>query len=209
MKSDDLSLLTVQADGTAEMPPDTVILTWRFEVKRETSLAAQQVLESQAKELLGRLEPHGFKLEDLRLGRDALNIWREWDREAGKFIDRGFEAERRWFLRFPVASCHLGRILDSLKGFPVPVAVAHDLFDPNLLEDESLRLAVLKARRQAELMALAAGVKLGRLVSLVRGELRIRHGVDYGLMACEAEAPSAQEIEGTETVTMSWEIVAV
>lgn len=211
MKSDDLSLLTVQADGTAELPPDTAVLTWRFEVKRETTFLVQDVLESQCKELLKRLKPHGLKLEDLRIGRDTLNIWREWDRDAGKYVDRGFEADRTWFLRFPLASCDLGKVLDSLKGFPVPVSVTHELADPNRLEDESLRQAVLKARRQADLMALAAGVKLGRLVSLVRGELRIRTMYNDSLLACEeAEtmAPSAREIEGTETVTMSWAIEA-
>lgn len=207
MKSDDLSLLTVQADGRAEMPPDTVVLTWDFRVQRPTADLVRAELERQGKELLAALRPLGFKAKDLRSGRDSFGEWRE--HSSGQWVQRGFQAERTWFLRFPVASGKLPRILDALRGFPIPMKVGHELSEPDRLEEESLRLAVLKARRQAEMMARAAGVSLGRLVSLVRGELRIRNSWESGddLLCREAEAPSALEIRDCETVTMTWEIV--
>lgn len=207
MKSDDLSLLTVQSDGRAEMPPDTVVLTWNFLVQRPTAVHVRAELERQGKELLDALRAVGFKAKDLRTGRDSFEEWREYCN--GQWERMGHQAERTWFLRFPVASGKLPKVLDALQGFPVPMKVRHELSEQDRLEEESLRLAVLKARRQAELMAAAAGVTLGRLVSLVRGELRIRNSWDSGddLLCREEAAPAAREIDGCETVTMTWEIV--
>jgi len=140
MKSDDLSLLTVQADGCAEIAPDTVVLTWNFLVQRPTADQVRAELERQGKELLAALLPLGFKAKEFRSGRDSFEVWSE--RRKDQWVNCGYESRRIWFLRFPVASGKLPKILDALQGFPVPMTVGHELSEPDRLEEESLRLAV-------------------------------------------------------------------
>lgn len=212
MKRDDLPLLVIQAQGAVEMPPDTVVATWKFEARHADGAQAQRETDRQCQDLLDRLATIGFVLEDLRLHKESLDPWTEYDRAKESSVNRGFKSSRTWVLRFPVVARRLGALLACLQGSGVPCTITHELANREAMEDQSLRVAIAKARRQAGVMSESAGIRLGRIVSITRGELCIHHDVYQWEALSLEESPAAappppKDILGTETVTISWEIV--
>lgn len=212
MKRDDLPLLVIQAQGTVEMPPDTVVVTWKFDARHADGAQAQRETDRQCQGLLDRLATIGFVLEDLRLHKESLEQLTEFDLERRTTVFLGFKSSRTWVLRFPVAANRLGALLGCLQGSGVPCTITHELTNREAMEDQSIRVAIAKARRQAGVMSESAGIRLGRIVSITRGELRIQHDVyQWEAMSLEespaAAPPPPKDIHGSETVTISWEIV--
>lgn len=211
MKRDDIPLLVIEAHGSATLPPDTVVATWKFQARHADGLQAQRETDRQCQDVLGRLASIGFSREDLRLHQESFEPWTEYDIGEGRRRNLGFESSRTWVLRFPAATNRLGDLLACLRGSPAPCTITHELANGAALEDQAVASAIAKARRQAGLISESAGVRLGRIVSIVRGDFRSQHDVVHWTPLSAGEAseppPPPKEVHGTETVTISWEIV--
>ena len=97
------------------------------------------------------------------------------------------------------------------------ISIRFTVKDPSAVNEELLRSAAENAKKKAELLCSASGVKLGDLVNIDYnwGELSIYSRTNYEMdmdcmKACAVDSYSLDiepdDIDATDTVTFVWEI---
>lgn len=108
----------------------------------------------------------------------------------------------------------VGRLIDTVLGAGATNigSLQYDLVDRSQMESEALAAAVADARRQAEVMAQAAGGRLGELLDLGTqpGQYRPYFAEDQVMRMSAAAAPtpiSAGSVTVTASVTARWRFI--
>jgi hypothetical protein len=108
----------------------------------------------------------------------------------------------------------VGRLIDTVLGAGATNigSLQYDLVDRSQMESEALAAAVADARRQAEVMAQAAGGRLGELLDLGTqpGQYRPYFAEDQVVRMSAAAAPtpiSAGSVTVTASVTARWRFI--
>jgi uncharacterized protein YggE len=207
-----LSQLIAKGDGTVVVSPDRV----KIELGVETRNASSDVAAAQNAELMNRtmkaLLATGLKSEDIQNRLYSLEIPSE------DVLLRALSKEEKppEYVATSSVTIELNATEDVGKLIEAAVAAGSNkigairfyLSDPGPEESKALAKAITNARKKAEMMALSAGVKLGRLLEISEGYSR-----SY---AAEAAAPAAGEsqiqikprmIDVTADVTMTYEIM--
>jgi uncharacterized protein YggE len=105
-------------------------------------------------------------------------------------------------------TANVGRILDTAvkAGSNSIQEVTFDLKDPQPQKDHALTMAIMDARRKAEIAALAAGVKLGRVLEISEGYGYVASAARSATFADAATPIQPGKMEITASVTMTYEI---
>ena len=201
------STVTVAGSGTVSATPDQAEIT--IGVVTQASTAAQALTaNSQAMErLLQSLGNLGIGPRDIQTTNISVSPQRRAPKEGQPPEITGYEVSNQ--VRVKVRDlARLGQVLDRQvsQGANLVYGIHFGLQEPAPLLDEARKRAMADARRRADLYAAAAGLKVGRVLSVQEAGVAPPGPGPTPRMAMSAAVPVAsgeQEMRASVTVTFT------
>jgi uncharacterized protein YggE len=206
--------LTANGEGIVYATPDIAIVSIGVTTQGANAAEALSANSADLSKVIDTIRGEG--VDDKDIGTSGLSIRPVYEKpakdaeqtEAPKIIGYTVSNEVRVTIRNLESS---GSILDKVvsAGANQMNGIAFDNADRSASQDEAIKAAIADAKRKAEIMAEAAGVKLKRIVNIQA------HGGGGGMPQMYARAamadaaavpvmPGQQQIMGNATVV--WEI---
>lgn len=159
------TLLSVNAQGVVEAPPDMATITVGVVATGRTALAAQAENNRRMQALTDALRAEGLADRDIQTA--YLSVSPQYARRDSQRAIAGYQASNSVRLRVRNLD-NTGRILDAVvaAGGNTLNGLAFSFQDPDAQRDGARRNAVAEARRRADLYAEALGVRVHRVVSI-------------------------------------------
>lgn len=216
-----MRIIRVTGRGSVSAKPDTTCVKITFEgIYKDYEETVRQSAEK-TKILRETIEKSGLPGEDLKTKDFSIESEYESYRDHNddykkRFV--GYKFHHRTEIQFPKDNKMLGRILYELSVCSVKVefSIGYTVKDKDAVKKEVIKRAVENSREKAEILATAAGVKLGEIQSIDYswGEIDIRTSpVDmFEAKRAFALEPSydidiePDDIDVADTVTILWEI---
>ncbi|WP_347266060.1 SIMPL domain-containing protein [Paracoccus sp. (in: a-proteobacteria)] len=181
--------LSVTGQGHATAQPDMAMITLGVSTQAATAAEAMEANASQQGAVIGTLKAQGIEARDIQTS--GLNLAPQMDFSVQGQPPKltGYVAQNSVTVRVRDLA-GLGAVLDKLvaSGANQISGISFLREDMTAAGDAARSAAVADARHRAEIMAEAAGMKLGRLVAL--SDSRMIEG-PRPMMAMAAEARSA------------------
>lgn len=168
MSSEPQRVITVRGQGRVRRRPDEATLSVAVERTALTAAEAQAGTSQQMGDLMSAMSERGIDPSDL--STEAISLEPTYDyRESGARLT-GYRASQALGLRLRRLD-DLGPTIDAAVavGATGISGVTLGIADARSAEDEARGLAVADARHCAEVLARAAGVTLGMLMSVSEG----------------------------------------
>ena len=162
--------ITVSAEGHVAVSPDLATITLGVTTQGDTAAEAMRSNSTALGAVLDRLRGAGIEDRDLQTSNLSLNPnWQGQNDGAAPQI-MGYIASNMLTVRVRDLD-KVGEVLDAVvsDGANTLNGISFDLADPDPAMDKARTNAVLTARARAELLATAAGVKLGQILSISEG----------------------------------------
>lgn len=160
--------ISVSGEGRVEVVPDLATVSLGVTTDADTASAAMAANSDAVAQVLERLKAAGIEPRDVQTSGLSLGPRYDYGRGDGtppKLV--GYTVSNMVTVRVRALD-KLGGVLDGVvaDGANTLNGLGFGLAEDGEARDEARRRAVADARRRAELYAEAAGVKLGRLVSI-------------------------------------------
>ncbi len=201
--------VTVSGAGTVAAAPDMAEITTGVVTQAPTAAEALAANSQAMERLLQSLAGAGVAARDVQTTNISVSPQRRPPRAGQPAEITGYEVTNQ--VRVKVRElARLGRVLDQQvgQGANLVYGIHFGVQDPAPLLDEARKRAMADARRRAELYAIAASLKVGRVVAvqeagaaLPRPEMLVRATMG----AAVPVAPGEQEIAASVTVTFTLE----
>lgn len=199
--------LTVQGQGQVAQAPDIAVLTGGVIATAGTAADAMAQMSGQMADVLTLVRDTGVAARDVQTS--ALSLYPRYAERRGDSEPQitGFEA--RSDLTITVRDLdQLGALLDQMVGQGANTlnGLSFALSDPKAAQQDARRAAVADARARAEVLAEAAGVALGPLLSLTEGGTSGPRPMMAARMMEDAASIAEGEVSLSATVTMVYRI---
>lgn len=211
-ESGDVSTLTVSGTGEATADSDSVTITLGVQTRDESAAKAADDNARRMAASIEALQAAGVPEEEIKTSSYSIYPTRDWidGRQSEKVI---FEVSNRVTFTLNLTDeVDVGGIIDAAVGAGANTidGVSFGLRDPTPVREEALEEAVLDGMGKAAVIAEAAGVSLGRILSISEGgsapipmaESKVFFAADAG--AATPIAPG--DVKVTATVTITYEI---
>lgn len=162
-----LPSITVEGRAGREVPPDLAMITIGVATERPTALDAATMNGKAAKSVLGEIRASGIAGADIATTEATLTPVYDNPRSGDTPRIRGYRAANTISVKIRKldgAGDLAGRLID--KGANTLEGVDFVVTDPEPVLDQLRMDATRDARRRAALYAEAAGVRLGRILSI-------------------------------------------
>lgn len=159
-------MINVTGEGVVEAAPDIATLMIGVTTQGDTAAAALTANSTALEAVLARLTAAGIEPRDLQTSNLSINP--NWTTNASSMSEiSGYIASNMLTVRVRKLDT-LGAVLDAAvtDGANTLNGLTFGLADPAPVLNEARREAVTDARAKAELLAAAAGVKLGKVISI-------------------------------------------
>lgn len=203
-------VISVTGEGTVQAVPDMATLS--LGVTTQGATAAEALAENTAalQKVVDRLKAAGVAPRDLQTTNLSINpTWSSYDSSSSQTIT-GYTASNVLMVRIRALD-GLGAVLDAAVGDGANTlnGLTFGLSEPRPAQDAARKAATTDARARAELLAEAAGVKLGRILSISEGASFADPAPMYKAAdAVAAPVPvEAGEIGMNAAVTITFELV--
>lgn len=203
--------ISVTAQGHAEAVPDLATISLGVTTQGETAGAAMDANSAALAAVVTRLKAAGVADRDVQTSNLSLNP--NWQQNDGTQAPKiaGYVAMNVLTVRVRALGT-LGEVLDAVitDGANTLNGISFGLDDPEPALDRARVAAVKAARARAELLVGAAGLTLGRVVSISEAGGYVPPG-PMPMYRMEADMAAAVPVEGgevglTASVTMVFEI---
>jgi hypothetical protein len=202
-----LPQITVTGEGRVDRVPDLATISLGVTTQADSAAAAMAANSTGVAAVLASLAAAGIAERDIKTSGLSLNPnWTGYDSSAPR-ID-GYTAANLVTVQVRAVD-DLGRVLDAAvqDGANTLNGLTFGLADPGPAMDEARSLAVADARRRATLLAEAAGVKLGPILSISDSPGGGAPSPVYRMEAAAQPVPvAAGEVTLTASVTVTWAI---
>jgi hypothetical protein len=208
----DVSKLTVSGTGEATADADIVTIVLGAQTRDESAAAAVADNGRMMADAIEGLLAAGVPEEEIKTSRFSISPTRDWI--DGKLSDKVvFEVNNQVTFTLDLADeMDIGAFLDAAVGAGANTveSVTFALRDPTPVQEEALEEAVVDGMGKAGVIAEAAGVTLGRILSISESgyspvpmaESRVYFAADAG-----ASTPIVPgDVKVTATVTITYEI---
>ncbi|MCX7644870.1 MAG: SIMPL domain-containing protein [Rhodobacteraceae bacterium] len=208
--AEDRATLTMTGEGRSAAAPDMATITLGVVAEADTARAAMDEASASVAALLAALTAAGIEGRDVQTSALTLNpLWTTYSPTPSKPEITGFTASNTVTVRVRALD-GLGEVLDRVldTGANSFNGLQFGLQDPQPAEDAARAAAVADARRKAELVAGAAGVRLGPIVSITEagGMVPPQPMMRMDAAMGESVPVAAGELEIVKQVTIVWEI---
>lgn len=204
--------ITVAGEASVAAAPDMATLSLGATGRGKDPVTAMNATSEVLDAVIARLRAQGLEERDMQTSSLRLNRQARWDSKAEKEVFLGYEASNMLTIRVRDLS-QLSEVLAAVlqDGANSLSNLSWGVRDPQRLEDEARRRAVIEAMDKAKLYADAAGLPLGDVLSIrdtaepiMRSPLHRNAPV---MEAMAADVPvAAGEIEARAEVTMIFAI---
>ncbi|SDK37247.1 SIMPL domain-containing protein [Aliiruegeria lutimaris] len=200
--------LVVTGEGSVAAVPDMALITLGAVAEDAEAAVALREMSERIAAIHQRLEEAGIAPRDIQTGQLSLVPRRAQAKEnGGQGEIEAFIAASDVTIRLRDLDT-LGQLLDMAvsDGANTLRGLNFDLKEPQPVEDEARRAAVADARRKAELLAEAAGIGLGPILSIEEngmGGVRPMRATMASAMR-EVMPVAAGEMDVQATVTITW-----
>ncbi|SDK79731.1 SIMPL domain-containing protein [Paracoccus chinensis] len=200
--------INVQGEGRASVAPD--LATVSLGVTTQAPTAAQAMSDNATRQtaIIEALRAQGVAPADLQTQGLSLSPLQDYSREGQPPVITGYQAQNIVTARIRDLP-RLGAILDTMVGAGATdvQGITFSREDAAATEDRARTEAVTEARRRAEVIARAAGMELGPLVSLT--DTSMTQGPrPMAMMARAADAEASTPVEAGE-LTLSAQVTGV
>jgi uncharacterized protein YggE len=202
--------ISVTGEGIVAAAPDLATVSLGVTMQGDTAAAAMAAGNSALQAVLERLKAAGIEDRDLQTSNLSLNPnWQSGDGTTAPVIV-GYIASNILSVRVRDLD-KLGAVLDAVvtDGANTLNGISFGLADPDPVLDQARTEAVADARGRAELLVGAAGVKLGRILSIAEsGGMMPMPAPMFRMEAASDAVPVAGgEVGMSASVTITYEIV--
>lgn len=209
-----MRVMKVQGKGHATMEPDMVTLAFDVEATAKEYEESVRDLNARADDLRESMAASG--LDKARLKTTSFNVRVETEYKNRQYVFAGYKATHKMQIEVPMDKALLNKVLRHVaQGHSgAQINLTFSVNDKDALRRMVLIHAVQIARENAETLAEAAGVKLGKLMQMDYGwtEVRIFEG-EACMIAEGAEDMSAydadidpEDVAAEDSVTLVFEI---
>jgi uncharacterized protein YggE len=199
------STVTVAGSGTVSATPDQAEITTGVVTQAATAAQALAANSQAMERLLQSLGNLGIGPRDIQTTNISVSPQRRAPKEGQPPEITGYEVSNQ--VRVKVRDlARLGQVLDRQvsQGANLVYGIHFGLQEPAPLLDEARKRAMADARRRADLYAAAAGLKVGRVLSVQEaGVTPPGPAPRMAMSAAVPVAPGEQEIQATVTVTFT------
>ena len=208
--ADETARISVSGEGRSEARPDMATITIGVSTQAETARAALDENTARLGKVLEQLKASGIADRDLQTSGLNLGPMMDYSTDRKPRVV-GYQVSNQLTVRVRALET-LGGVLDQTvsDGANEFRGLTFDLSEPGPAMDAARVAAVKDARRKAEMMAEAAGVKLGKVMSIreqVVHAAPIMYARSAPMLADSAPVPVAEgEVSYSVTVEMEWQI---
>lgn len=224
----DNSMRTITVDGSSKIYVQPTLMTLSITISGETDTFEDSVRKStdETETFKDILEGLGFKRSDLKTKKLDIDTRTEsYKDENGNYKRRfaGYKYTHNMFIEFPNDNKKLGKILTGLVKskieFEFTVSYTISESEKEEYTEKLISEAVYDAKRRAEILAKAAEVELGNVVSInhsdfMPGNFSSNFMLSDSLedMSMDCMSPDiefsidSKDIELSDDVNMVWEI---
>ena len=200
--------INVQGEGRASVAPD--LATVSLGVTTQAPTAAQAMSDNATRQtaIIEALRAQGLAPADLQTQGLSLSPLQDYSREGQPPVITGYQAQNIVTARVRDLT-RLGPMLDAMvaAGATDVQGISFSREDAAETEDRARTEAVAEARRRAEVIARAAGMELGPLVSLT--DTSMTQGPrPMAMMARAADTEASTPVEAGE-LTLSAQVTGV
>ena len=204
--------IVVQGYGSVEQAPDMATITLGSQFAAKTADAALAEVSESTASVLATLKAQGIEPRDIQTSGLYLNpVWDDSYNKHGVRRIRGYSAGNTVHIQVRDLDM-LGGLLDQVvkDGANSFNGLSFGLQDASDAQNEARRRAVQDARAKAELYAEAAGVQLGKIISLNDGVTSAPQPMFREMAAAvmsDAVPIAEGEVSTSARVSISFEIV--
>jgi hypothetical protein len=201
--------VTVSATGAATAVPDEARVGTGVVTEAATAREALTANNAAMAKLIAALKENGIEPQDIQTSGFNLNPRYTNPRDGQPPVIDGYQAANQVTVHVRDLD-KIGEVLDKLVsvGANQMNGITFEVSTAETLRDAARKDAIANARRRAELFAAAAGVKVGKVVSITEGAMiEPRPFVKAGRMAAMDAVPVERGTQSLEaTVTVTWEL---
>lgn len=203
--------VTMTGEGRSFAAPDMATISLGVVAEAETARAAMDEASASVAALLAALTGSGIESRDVQTSALTLNpVWNHNSSSLSGPQITGFSAANTVTVRVRDLDA-LGGVLDRVldTGANSFNGLSFGLQDPVPAEDAAREAAVADARRKAKLVAAAAGVALGPVVSIAEAGAAAPPQPMFRMeasMAADAVPVAPGELTIVQQVTIVWQI---
>ena len=218
-----MKTITVKGSGNVKVKPDYVVLSMTLETKNLDYETAMQDAAEKIEHINNSLQTIGFQKESIKT--TDFNVRTVYDsrkdREGNYYrVFEGYAVTHRLKVSFDFDTKVLSKALGTIASCIAEpeLSISFTVKESSAVNEALLKSAAENAKKKAEILCLASGVKLGELINIDYnwGELNIYSRTRYDmaddcLMPSECEGMSCIDIEpddidASDTVTFVWRI---
>ncbi|MBQ4370034.1 MAG: SIMPL domain-containing protein [Oscillospiraceae bacterium] len=214
-------VITVKGTGNVKVPPDLIVIEMSLSAKDREYERTMELASGQLEDIRAVLKPLGFEAADIKTV--SFNVSQEYASERdekGNYFNRfvGYICSHRLKIEFDLDMDRLSSVLSAIAGCLASpeFSIRFTAKDKSSISNALLASAAANAAEKAKVLASAAGVSLGEIVSIDYsfGDLPLYSRTNYDIVdQCISNAPkmmgiavAPDDIEVSDSVTMTWEI---
>lgn len=201
-----LATVSVSGNGVVTIAPDTASVVVGVNIIEATLSSAQEKATTQMTAVLDALKKAGIAEKDIQTINYSVNIIQSYDQNGTPGVIKGFQVSNQVSVTIRDIS-KLGSILDTVvaQGANAIYGISFSVGDPSTAASQARTLAVKNAKKKADELAAAAGMKVGRVLSITETTSPSPAPVAYG--RAEASANAAVPVQpGTTTVSVDVQV---
>lgn len=212
--NDNVSKIICNGEGKTTAVPDIVTITLGVETRNVSASVAAAENAKLMNGTINALLSAGLNKKDIQTSQYSLTTQTEDNPVTTGGATKNktppvFVATNQVNAKMNVSE-NIGKVLDAATaaGSNNVMGISFDLMDPKPQMDKALANAVNDSRRKAEVMAMAAGVKLGKILELSEGYGYTSSNAPRAAFSLSAASTPVLpgEMEITASVTVTYEI---
>lgn len=213
------NVISVSGTGKVKAVPDVAVINLGVITQGKDAKEAQNSAAEKINKITAFVKSLGVAKEDITTSQSSLNPRYDYQGGASQIV--GFDSNQMVTVKVRGIDKNAdtaGKILAGAieNGANQVYGSQYTIDDPDTLKQEARKQAIEKAKEKAKELADAAGIKLGKVVSVQDGEgsytpmpmYADKMAVGYGGAASETIAPSMEpgSQDVTQTVTLVFEV---
>lgn len=208
--------ISVKGVGNVSLPPDLTVISFEMSARSREYEKTVVDLNERLGALREKLSDAGVDPKQLKTSSFSVDADYRYVKE--KRVFNGWLAKHDLRLELPVDREPLNRAFEAITTGKAQVEfrIKFEVRDKAALREAVLADATRMARRNAETIALAAGCRLGKVISMEYGWSEIRFGsLAYSMASGPEECAltpldaEPEDVEAQDSVTVVWELVEI
>lgn len=197
----------VNGQGVVMIAPDTASVIVGVNIIDTTLSSAQEKATVQMTAVIDALKAAGIDEKDIQTVNYSVNILQNYDQSGNPSTIEGFQVSNQVSVTVRDLA-QLGSILDTVvaQGANAIYGISFYVDDPSEATSQARVLAVQDAKKKADELAVAAGMKVGRIISISETYFAQPYPMPYGRAEAADMAAAVPIQAGSTAITVDIQV---